>query len=173
MTQVSVPLHASAVQWHTICTLPFCPRCRVSSSLNMWALRVVWPVNSPTVPPNLWSVHYLELFCSAPLWFTPQHLGLAANFTGLPPAQVLMSQMTLPPQQKKCQQFDQKGLYQSLLRQIYHFHFPVLHDGRISILKWFYDIHLVLLAPAYPLIPKPIQWWCVQMLISLPYSQSI
>jgi len=52
--------HANAAQWHTICTLfslssphsrKFC-RC-VSLNLNIWTLKVVWPLNSPTVSLSL------------------------------------------------------------------------------------------------------------------------
>ena len=48
-------LHDSAGQWHTICTLfsflsPHSHQscCCVTLSLNIGAVRVVWPVNSPT-----------------------------------------------------------------------------------------------------------------------------
>ena len=60
-------LHASARQWHTICTLSsfLSPHsrqscCCVSPSLNIWAERVVWPANYPTATvsfclPIAWS----------------------------------------------------------------------------------------------------------------------
>jgi hypothetical protein len=65
----------------------------VSPSLHTWALRVVRPVyNSPL---KLISTHCLKVFFSACQRFTHKALGLATTQTGLPPIQVLLSQM--PP----------------------------------------------------------------------------
>ena len=74
------------------------PRCMqsclcVSPSLNIWVLRVVWPVKIPTT---------ILSFCLLIAWrsFVPHNrgslitVGLATTSTGFPTVQVLLSQVT-------------------------------------------------------------------------------
>ena len=92
---------ASARQWHTLWTLSsfssqhsqqscLC----VSPSLNMWALRVVRPVDSSRESSKLLTSHCLKLFFSTCQRFTHKDLGLVTTCISLPPIQVLLSQMT-------------------------------------------------------------------------------
>ena len=122
-------LHASIGQWYTICTLssfssPHSRQsCRcVSPRLNIWALRVVWPVNrsTATLSFNLliaWRYFVLRARDSLiSVWEWRKTLQAFHLHSGL---KLLL--MTSFPTAKKCQQFGQKGLYRPFLGQFVSF----------------------------------------------------
>ena len=70
--------HASAAQWHAVCTLSSLSsphsrefwRC-VSLNLNIWTLKVVWPVNSPTASLSLsMLISWISLFLGRGSFFS-------------------------------------------------------------------------------------------------------
>lgn len=113
--------YVSAAQWHTICTLSslssplslkFC-RC-VSLNFNLWTLKVVWPVNSPTTSLSLglliiWRPFFLlgiGSFFSVLDWRQPRQ---AFNLFRCSCLKWL--KWLLCPQQMEYQRDDQKGIY--------------------------------------------------------------
>jgi hypothetical protein len=105
-------LHASAGQWHTVCTLssfssPHSRQScrRVSPSVSITGVRVVWPVNSPTASVN--SLPEALLFYLAEVhWvgsWTDDNLYRSSTCSGAPVSND--SWWLLDPQQRGCQRF--------------------------------------------------------------------